>query len=147
MWLSLVLACAGPDDSGAPDSPGATCDVTEAPWGEGGADMLPGTDCLACHVDGGRAADAPLTAAGTVFAAEDCPDVVEGATVTLTDAQGVTITLTTGPTGNFSTDVALTPPLSVRVETPAGAREMGMAAPSGACGSCHVDGDFVWVER
>lgn len=43
--------------------------------------MLPGADCLECHVEDGAAADFPFTVAGTVFAAADCPEGAEAAFV------------------------------------------------------------------
>jgi hypothetical protein len=88
--------------------------------------MAPGQDCLACH-DGSQAVK--WTVAGTWGAAA-------GRTVTLTDARGRSLSLTTNQVGNFYTSQALTFPLTVR----AGGQQMPAPVTYGGCNRCHGPG-------
>jgi hypothetical protein len=84
--------------------------------------MAPGEDCLACH-DGSGAKR--FTVAGT-FAPQ-------GRVVTIRDAAGVTVTLTTNRVGNFFTTKALAFPLTVSV----GGDRMPDRVTYGGCNTCH----------
>lgn len=116
-----------------------------------GANMLPGSDCIACHTgadDGDRRAEeegetaALFTAAGTVYRDLDGAAGVDGAIVSITDSTGATVTLTTTSKGNFYTSATLVPPLTASVETEAGVIEMVTAVETGACNTCHsCDGE------
>jgi hypothetical protein len=88
--------------------------------------MLPGQDCLACH-DGAQALR--WTAAGTWGSAA-------GRTITLTDARGQTVSLTTNAVGNFYTSQALTFPLTAQ----AGGSLMPQPVTYGGCNRCHGPG-------
>ena len=113
-------------------------------WGLGGARMLPGTDCLSCHVEGGPAA--PLSVGGTVFRTNLCPEPVEGAVVRVADRLGVTLELVSNEVGNFHATEPLALPLSVSVEADGVLRVMSSPA-AGSCGACHDGGveGAVWV--
>lgn len=93
--------------------------------GQTGPLMLPGQDCLACH-DGAQALR--WTVAGTWSRA--------GATVTLADSRGRTVTLTTNQVGNFYTSQALAFPLTARV----GGQQMPDPVTYGGCNRCHGSG-------
>jgi hypothetical protein len=88
--------------------------------------MAPGEDCLACH--DGRDAKR-WTVAGTW-------DGGAGVRVTLTDAAGKSVALTTNQVGNFYTEQPLAFPLTV---TAAGAR-MPDPVTYGGCNRCHGPG-------
>lgn len=148
MFLGLLLpfaACQSPADDSA-DPASSACTAAAPTWGEGGMDMLPGTNCQGCHSPGSRAEGAVFTVGGTVFAAVDCPEGVAGASVSVTDAAGASLVLMTSAVGNFASADALVAPLRVQVTVGASTREMVEDAPSGACGSCHSpDGvGYVW---
>jgi hypothetical protein len=88
--------------------------------------MSPGQDCLACH-DGTQAVK--WTAAGTWGSGA-------GRVITLTDAAGRTVSLTTNAVGNFYTSQALTFPLTAR----AGGELMPGPVTYGGCNRCHGAG-------
>ena len=144
--LLLMLGCAT-GDTGNDSS--TTCDETNeacAPGtcgGEGG-EMLPGSDCLACHDGSGGGGgeadeDAPkFTAAGTAFADMDGTGPLSGATVRITDAGGTVVTLTTNSVGNFYTNEALTFPIDAEVEANGSTSTMASSVDVGGCNSCHA---------
>lgn len=101
--------------------------------------MLPGTDCLECHREGGDA-NTPFTVAGTVFESTSCKRGVENAIVRVTDSTGVMLELTTDEVGNFFSGESLVVPLVFSVEVAGVVRTMETAIDEGSCGSCHVDG-------
>jgi hypothetical protein len=88
--------------------------------------MAPGQDCLACH-DGAQAVR--WTAAGTWGS-------TAGRVITLVDAAGRTVSLTTNSVGNFYTSQALTFPLTAR----AGGEQMPAPVTYGGCNRCHGGG-------
>jgi len=88
--------------------------------------MAPGQDCLSCH--DGRAALA-FSAAGTWGGGA-------GATVTIVDSGGRTVTLVTNDVGNFYTSERLAFPLTVRV----GGERMPDPVTYGGCNRCHGPG-------
>jgi hypothetical protein len=94
--------------------------------GQTGPLMLPGQDCLACH-DGAQALR--WTAAGTWGRAA-------GTTITLVDAGGRSVSVTTNQVGNFYTSQALTFPLTAR----AGGEQMPQPVTYGGCNRCHGNG-------
>ncbi|HLM76741.1 MAG TPA: hypothetical protein VK459_28770 [Polyangiaceae bacterium] len=113
----------------------------------------PGQPCVLCH-SVYEGADPEITVGGTIFAspskiAGELPVAVEGAEVTLIDAEGVVKTATTNCAGNFFlTKEQWNPsfPLQVEVRYPApGAQEQQKPAPSmasrisrdGSCAGCH----------
>lgn len=100
--------------------------------------MLPGFDCLSCH--DGTIASRRFAAAGTVFTNTNDPFTagVAGVAVTLTDASGAVIALTTNAAGNFFTDGPLAFPVTTRIDRGADGRAMTHALPHGACNKCHA---------
>jgi hypothetical protein len=131
LWCSLA-SCGDGATSGA-----EPCASDHPDWGQGGELMLPGTDCLSCHREGGSAAASPLTVAGTVFATAQCPDSVEGALVHVRDAEGTELALSTNGVGNFFTAEPLTMPLTVWITRGDAVLEKPRSASSGDCNGCH----------
>lgn len=157
--LVLLLACDDESDLGTADDPATACNESneacepEVCGGEGGQ-MLPGSDCLACHSEGNLVDDKGVarakesedgeedgpffSAAGTVFADLDGTEPLEGALVRITDANGTLVELTTNAVGNFYTDDALTPPLSAEIEVDGEIAQMTETPDVGACNTCHA---------
>lgn len=63
-----------------------------------------------------------------------------GAVVTITDASGHSINLTTNSVGNFYTSQSVTFPITATVEQGGFTSAMGTEVSSGACNSCHQCG-------
>jgi len=150
--LGLAVACGDDTTDSAADSVAETdpCSTTGLAWGQGGGDMLPGTDCLECHVAGGDAPHLPLIVGGTVFTGADCPEGIAEATVILVDADGQQVELATSDLGNFWTSEELVFPLAVSVDVGGVVTPMESPVTSGACALCHAEGSdlgFVWAER
>jgi hypothetical protein len=153
--FAALCACSAPvadRDAGAlldarPDASEPVSDASDAgpgcraedafAWGRGGIDMLPGSDCLSCHRADASAGSFAFTAAGTVFSSSSCRDGLPDVTVILRDSTGREARLTTSALGNFSTSLALTPPL--RASVAYNGREIAMRAEldHGSCNSCH----------
>jgi len=96
--------------------------------------MRPGAACIACH---------PMQniIAGTVYATGHEPDNCNGAagaTVTITDATGAMMSLTTNAAGNFFVTTTVAFPIHAEVVTTTGTRAMVHAQPSGDCNACHT---------
>ncbi len=106
-------------------------------WGRGGADMLPGSDCLSCHRADAAASSFAFTAAGTVFSSPSCRDGVREVTVLIRDSVGREARMTTSELGNFSTSVALVPPLRASVLRDGRTITMRADVDHGSCNSCH----------
>ena len=141
--LAALVTLAGCGvDTVEPEPP--ACD-TELAWGLGGPAMLPGTDCLRCHRDGGRA-ERVFTVGGTVFAARECPKPLgedSAVRVHVEDAEGTTLSLKTNEVGNFFSIQPLGGPLRVAVQSGETRVEMLGLSPSGDCGACHVSGSIL----
>lgn len=118
--------------------------VVASACGEGGkrgATMSPGLDCLSCHSLGGSAQEETFSAGGTVFGAPDAAETagLDGATVTITDANGTPHFFRTNATGNFYAKVFLAAPLKkAAIDFNGKHVEMASPPPSGACNSCHA---------
>ncbi len=143
--LALLAACEnekGEGGGGTADDTSTACneaneDCSPGTCGGEGGQMLPGADCLACH-DGTNGEAGKFTAAGTVFSDLDGNDVVDGATVRITDADGNVVELTSNAAGNFYTSEALTFPISAEVELDGNVLAMSSAQQSGGCNACHA---------
>jgi hypothetical protein len=116
--------------------------------------MYPGRDCIGCHAD--ERADDPddedipdLVIAGTLYATGHEPNDCNGATddalrvVVASMASGVEVSLTPNSAGNFLLHRSEAPadfdaPFTVKVTDGELERIMPIAAPSGACNSCHT---------
>lgn len=131
------------DDSGTTTTPTGDCNtdneecaprVCEA---EESPDMLPGSDCMACHSRGGDDEADPWSVGGTLYTDIWGAAGAGGATVRVTDSTGTTLTLRTRGSGNFYSEDRLVPPLTAEVETDAGILRMSAEIETGACNSCH----------
>lgn len=143
LTLLLLIACApktGDDTSTACDESNEACGPGTCD-GEGG-EMLPGSECLACHSSGGAKEEGEeggtFTAAGTAFADLDGTAPLAGATVRITDAGGVIVELMTNNVGNFYTSDALTFPIDAEVEVDGTVKPMASSVDVGGCNSCHA---------
>jgi hypothetical protein len=77
--------------------------------------------------------------AGTIFTSSTCPTPSTTAIVTLTGADGQTLSLPVNEVGNYFTDAGVVFPVKVVVE--AEGRRVAMAGTAhGACGICHTLG-------
>ncbi|MEO8704135.1 MAG: carboxypeptidase-like regulatory domain-containing protein [Kofleriaceae bacterium] len=148
LWLALLIssACTNADGSGGDD--GGTQDAvcsTGMRWTGGNSEsplMHPGADCIGCHTtmrEGPR-----FIAAGTVFDALDEPTDcygVPGVTVTLTDANGMSVSTTTNSAGNFffKPQTNLVAPLHAKLAFEGRERAMVAGQSTGACATCHTD--------
>lgn len=117
---------------------GPSCAVAAPLWGLGEGLMLPGTDCLECHVTGQVATQHPLTLAGTVFGARTCPSPAPEAVVRVVDASGVTVDLPVNAAGNFYTDRALAVPWTVSLVAGDAVTAMATRTSDGHCNRCHT---------
>ena len=144
---------AGGTDGGAADGGGGVC-TSGTTWTQGTAGndlMQPGNTCITCHESSGGAAP-KFTVAGTVYPTRHETTLcngLSGATVTITDANGKTATLTTNEAGNFACGPLargafpacdLTLPISARIVTSDG-KTASMIDPqtTGDCNSCHTE--------
>lgn len=142
------------------------CGPNTCAAGQGSPTMLPGANCMSCHSPGNLddltastggaqarqsqaagfwspTARTPLenlffTVAGTAFTDLEGTGPLSGATITVIDSTGKTVTLTTNAVGNFYTAVAVTPPLTAEISYNGNSRKMAHQVDTGACNSCHV---------
>lgn len=137
------------DDTPAIDAPPGPFDVgvqctsgTHWKLGEQRSPLMqPGVACNACHES---KFDAPRFAiAGTIYMTGHEPDMCNGAagaTITITDAAGMTLALPSNTAGNFYSElgVAVTFPIRARVDIGGETRVMADAVMTGDCNSCHT---------
>ena len=102
----------------------------------------PGQPCLVCH--GGLGPGRPdLSVAGTIYRTSADTQALQGAVVTLTDAQGVIRQVTTNRTGNFLVDAQTWQPgypLRVSVSYRGVSIDMKThVGRDGSCATCHTD--------
>jgi hypothetical protein len=97
---------------------------------DNGPNMKPGENCLSHH---------SFSAAGTVFksATSGTGDGLAGATVSITDATGKQVSLTSNSVGNFYTQEALAFPIAIGVSVGTVVQKMA-AATNGGCNGCHT---------
>jgi hypothetical protein len=97
-----------------------------------------GQECLTCHANG---TDLQLrwTVAGTVWADSYGTTTRGGATVTVTDAKGVTIQMITDVQGNFYTTQAVSFPVTTSASACPNSKAMVAKSMTGSCNSagCH----------
>lgn len=155
--LALVLAAvtgSGGCDPGvnldAVPKATAECEMPTSETLQPGAQMLPGRNCMSCHVESGQAGSKPFLTAGTVYLRSQmggkCNSggatnvTVEFFDVTDTTYQRALASVTTNEAGNFS---LLAPALSktvvrVRIRRDATMRTMANATDiSDGCATCH----------
>ena len=141
--LAACMTASGDDGGGGADStPDSRC-ASGLRWTGGNSEsplMHPGGDCIGCHSSG----EGPrFLVAGTVSASLDEPADcfgVEGAVVTITDANGTSIDATSNAAGNFyiSARQNLAMPIHASVQLGGHVNAMGAAQSTGACASCHT---------
>jgi hypothetical protein len=123
-------------------------DQGDDPTGHGNGPLhRAGQPCLVCH-DGRGPARAEFAVAGTIYRSHDVVTGVENAEVTLTDANGATITALTNEMGNFyltHDQFEPTYPLAVSVKYTAVSGN-SVTTPmvthvgrEGSCAACHFD--------
>lgn len=121
----------------------------EAPGVRRGPLHRPGQPCLLCH-DGALGDPQRFTVAGTVFQVPSSMKASQNAVVTIIDANGSKIDLSTNAAGNFyATPSQYDPtfPLQTRVRGQSGEEAVmqtliegnGTVEPNGGCASCHFD--------
>jgi hypothetical protein len=103
---------------------------------DGSPGMMPGQNCLQCHVEGGSASFHAFSVAGTVYATPDAGenDGVQGVEILVTDATGRQLTLISNGAGNFYTAEDLVPPLQVAAQWGATRMNMNETPPGGQAG-------------
>ncbi len=130
------------DEGGQWRAPDPSCASGERWTGgdEESALMHPGSSCIACHKSQG---EGPLfRIAGTVYPAEHEPTDCFGASdaeVVITDANGVSITLSVNAAGNFTHSDTLTFPVHAVVVKGGKTRAMQSEVTDGDCNHCHTD--------
>ena len=106
-----------------------------------GRDMLPGSNCLACHTQGLMPEDDEpdkwFGIGGTIFTDATGEQGLEGAIIRITDANGDVTELTSESSGNFHSKTMPVAPLRAEVEVNGVVSKMGMEVQTGACSSCH----------
>ena len=136
-----------------PPPPETVC-TSDTYWTQGNhesPDMHPGVACIACHeAPGGGEHGPPLLFAGTVYPTVHEPDdcrgggpTIDGATVVVTDANGVEHSATVRSNGNFliESQANLATPIHAEVRRNGKVNKMKDPVDSGDCNSCHtVDG-------
>jgi hypothetical protein len=121
--------------------PICTSGTTWAKGNHGSSNMNPGRTCLACHA---MMNGPPLAFAGTVYPTAHEPDLCDGASgsdgarVVITGADGNTLTLTPGGSGNFDTGTKVMLPFTAKVTYQGRTRAMTAAQTSGDCNGCHT---------
>ena len=122
-------------------APVAGPDAGPAPVCEETATQLPnpkhnaGLACLSCHSGTGVAPK--WTVAGTLFTNAQGSAPIAGATVLITDANGVTTKLVTASNGNFYTSKAMAFPVRVGASKCPDTKMMPGMIMTGDCNSCH----------
>lgn len=105
---------------------------------EGSGLMLPGEDCIGCHVGLGGPV---FTAAGTIhgdFRDEDGCAGIAGVTVRLTGADGGVVEVVTNAAGNFYTAAPIQVPYQVLLLRGERRRVMPVPQSEGSCALCHT---------
>ncbi len=138
-WISAGMpqgSCSTATDGGTPlpnpyDTP--TVCTSGTYWTSGtGSLMHPGWACGSCHT---------FQIAGTVYPTAHEPNDCNGAqtgSVVITDARGVSVSLTPNAAGNFLYAGGLTLPIRAKVVSSRGERAMAATQSTGNCNSCHT---------
>ncbi|MBL8633708.1 MAG: hypothetical protein JNM40_10825 [Myxococcales bacterium] len=158
--LLLALPMAGCDSVDLDAVPQAKvgCETPTADQLNAGDTMLPGRNCLACHVSGGQADHEAFGTAGTVFGARNSKTCntggVSGVTVELLDTAGkVVASTTTNSVGNFSFPPNATNFKNVSARVTKGTMSVKMNSAvdvSVGCANCHwasgIAGDRIYIQ-
>jgi len=98
-----------------------------------------GTQCISCH----SMYYPPMTVAGTLYADVAGAIPVVGATILVMDSTGTSVEMISTMNGNFYTDQAVTPPLTVAASRCPHHLVMASGATTGECNSCHGYGSRI----
>ena len=135
----------GGTGGGAPDpfqaAAACTSGTTWTRGDAGSSHMNPGRVCIACHSTN----DGPtLAIAGTVYPTAHEPDLcygedgANGVAVVITGADGQTLTLTPGSSGNFDWGGSVAFPYRAKVTYMGRERAMSGMQTTGDCNGCHT---------
>jgi len=124
-------------------TPSDACTNGKSAVSYGSSLMLPGEACIDCHT---KNHGPTMYLAGTVYPTahetDTCSGVnVSGASITVTDANNRTTTVTPNSTGNFYSKISITPPYTVKLTYQGRERDMtGLTTTptNGDCNSCHT---------
>ena len=100
----------------------------------------PGTNCGVSGCHGGGGGGPRWTASGTLYKSAAGGTPLAGATVTVVDANGVTLDLVTAQNGNFYTGNTIALPATVYASQCPTLTQMVSSVSNGSCNSCHVGG-------
>ena len=132
--LVLVASCA--EDGGGPTVSSGDGVGPKGPL------MRPGQDCNQCHRPNNSFGAPVWTAGGTVLATTKGGGAVEGAVISITDADGKNVTLTSNEVGNFYTSTPLVVPYDITITYGGESRRMPFkdGKPNGSpnCNHCHA---------
>jgi hypothetical protein len=104
--------------------------------------MHPGLPCISCHRGAGPP---PFFLAGTVYATAHEPNDCNGsragveATVVITGADGILLTLPINSVGNFYSAQPVALPFTAKVVAGSVQRAMSTPQTRGDCNSCHTE--------
>lgn len=136
--LACALGAVAMASAGCSGGGPANCSTDSVSQVEEGRDMAPGDNCITCHQN----TEAPVYfIAGTVMGAykddNEC-NGISGATVRITDANGVVTDLPTTRAGNFYTRHSVATPYTAKVLKNGKERAMAAAQTDGNCANCHT---------
>jgi len=99
-----------------------------------------GEECVGCHTPGKKAGRWPFTAGGTVYRTpgDDPVPGLAGVRVTIADAKGKVLRLTTNRAGNFWTTEPLAFPVAVELQREGSDRKAAVRSGPCAAGECHA---------
>ena len=140
VFLALVFGGCGSDQADKTDDSAPSCATENEECGPGscegeGENMLPGSECTACHREGGESV--AFGVAGTLFSDLDGSGPVASAVVEITDATGEVFTMTTTTAGNFYTEETPVFPIQAAVEAESKRSAMFLEVETGGCNDCH----------
>ncbi len=162
--LMLLLSLVGCEDEdkevGTADDSSTACNEANEACGPDNCsgdspEMLPGSECQACHSPGnleddkGGGPDGPspypeddefFTLSGTVFGDMDGTTAEPDAIVRITDADGVVVEANANRVGNFYSGRSFTFPITAEVEVDGEVIAMVTEVETGDCSSCHQCG-------
>jgi hypothetical protein len=130
-----------PADASPPDAvPAAVCRNAEGTTLDG--HHHPGLDCMAgnCHGPGGSGEAPAFTLAGTIYKQAAGTDPLPYASITIVDAMGTKLDITTTLNGNFYTSQTLVAPLKVHASKCPDLVPMVAQVQFGSCNACHTAG-------
>jgi predicted small lipoprotein YifL len=153
-----LAACGQVADLDAVPQAKVGCETPTEAQLNAGDTMLPGRNCMSCHVSSAQAKDEPLGTGGTVYGARNTKTCntggVDGVTVDLLDPAGNVVASTkTNAAGNFYFPPTATNFKNVSARVTKGSMTMKMTTPvdvSVGCATCHWAtgnaGDRIYIQ-